>query len=47
MKTAMSVPTTSMAARPMSLMIFSSCRIESCRMSSPETIISRAKNTRL
>jgi len=47
MNTAMSVPKRSMAARPMSLRIFSSWRIESWPSRRPESVISTAKKTRL
>ena len=47
MKTAISVPKRSIAASPMSLMIFSSWRIDSWRSRSPESVIRTAKKTRL
>ncbi len=47
MKTAISVPKRSIAASPTSLMIFSSCRIDSWPSSRPESVISIAKKTRL
>ena len=47
MKTAIRVPKTSMAARPMSLMIFSSWRMESWPRRRPHSVMSSAKNTRL
>ena len=47
MKTAISVPNRSIAARPMSLRIFSSWRIESWPSSRPASVIRIAKKTRL
>ena len=47
MKTAIMVPNRSMAARPMSLRIFSSWRTESWPSSRPASVSRIAKNTRL
>jgi hypothetical protein len=47
MNIAIRVPNTSMVARPRSLMIFSSWRIESCPRSSPDSVMITAKRTRL
>ena len=47
MKIAIKVPKSSMEARPMSLMIFSSWRMESWPMRRPAAVMMMAKKTRL